>query len=183
MKKLFIVVLIVLLAACSTDTLDSTQNVPLANTVTPLPTTNAPDSDSNLKPTASPELEAYVDEVYFILYDLSQANTEMEQLFFLANARGDDYLTNDDWLKRVNKTLDALIEGANKIDAIDPVPAQAETAHGYFQMAAEQLRLVVASQREFLDGNVSAAESATEYMQLHLAYVQKGLEEVHKFQP
>jgi len=107
----------------------------------------------------------------------------MEQLFFLANARGDDYLTNDDWLKRVNKSLDALIDGADKIDAIEPVPSQAEIAHEYFQMAAEQLRLVVASQREFLNGDVYAAESATEYMQLHLAYVQKGLDEVYKFQP
>jgi len=183
MKKLFILTLIVFLAACSTATPGQTQNLTPTNIVPPpLPTTGGPDSAKTPKPTVSPEIGAYVNKIYFILEDLSQASKEMDQLFLMANARGDSF-ANEDWLKRVNKTFDALLEGADKIDAIEPVPAQAESAHEYLQLAAEELRLVVAAQQEFLDGDVYAAESAAEYMQLHLAYVQKGLEEVHKFQP
>ena len=182
MKKLFVLTLIVFLAACSNSTSEPTQNLTPTNTVAPLPTTNAPDSATTQKPTASPDLGAYVDKMYLILNDLSQARTEMDQLFFLAKARG-GYFTNEDWLKRANKTFDALIEGADKIDAIEPVPAQAESAHEYFQMAAEELRLVVASQQEFIDGETSGEESAAEYMQLYLSYVQKGLDEINKFQP
>ena len=182
MKKLYLLILIAVLSACSTVAPGPTPTLTPTNTATAFPETNASDPAKSPKPTASPELEAYVDKIYLILDDLSQASVEMDQLFFLASARN-EYLTNEDWLKRVDKTFDALLEGADKIDAIEPIPAQAESAHEYFQMAAEELRMVVASQQEFLDGNFDGAYSATEYMQLHQNYVQKGLNEINKFQP
>ena len=182
MKKLYLLILIVFLSACSTVAPEPIPTLTPTNTVIALPATNMPDPLKTPKPTASPELQAYADKVYLILDDLSQASTEMDQLFFLASARN-EYLTNEDWLKRVNKTFDALLEGADKIDTIEPVPTQAESAHKYLQIAAEELRLVVSSQQEFLNGNFDGAYSATEYMQLHQNYVQKGLNEINKFQP
>ncbi len=181
MKKLFILTLIVFLVACSTATPESTRNLTLTNTVAPLPSTSAPNPAKTLKPTASPELVDYVNKIYFILDDLSRASEEMNQLFMIAKARNN--FTNEDWLERANKTFNALIEGAEKIEAIDPVPAQAESAQEYFLMAADELRLVVSSQKEFIEGNIDGEESADEYMRLHLSFVQKGLEEVNKFQP
>lgn len=177
MKKLNLLILIVFLSACSAVTPEPTP----INTVTPFPATNAPNATTTPKPTASPELEGYVDKIYLILDDLSKASAEMDQLFMLAKAR--NYYTNEDWLERVNKTFDALIEGADKIEAIEPVPVQAESAHEYFLLAAEELRLVVLSQREFIDGNINGEESAKEHMQLHLDYVNKGLNEINRFQP
>jgi hypothetical protein len=153
------------------------------NTVTPLPPTSEPaDPAETPKPTASPELGTYVNKIYFILDDLSQASEEMNQLFILATAR-DGYFTNEDWLERINRTFEKLLAGADQIEAIEPVPAQAESAHEYFLMAAEELRRVVSSQQEFIEGNIDGAESANEYMQLHISYVQKGLEEVNKYKP
>ena len=181
MKKLFVLTLIVFLAACSATTPEPTQNLTPTNTVAPLPTTSAPNPAKTLKPTASPELKAYVDKIYLILDDLSQASTEMDQLFLMAKTRNN--YTNEAWLERINKTFDALIEGADEIETINPVPVQAEKAHEYFLMAAEELKLVVLSQQEFIEGNIDGEESASEYMQLHLAYVQKGLDEINKFQP
>lgn len=182
MKKLSLLMLIVFFAACSAVTPEPIPTVTPTNTVIPLPAISEPDLAKTSKPTASPQLDAYLNKIYFILDDLSQSSAEMDQLFVLAKART-GYMTNEDWLERVNKTFDALIEGADKIEAINPVPVQAESAHEYFLMAAEELRLVVSSQQDFIDGNIDGAESANEYMQLHSAFVQKGLEELNKFQP
>ncbi|MGD8402014.1 MAG: hypothetical protein PVJ21_00015 [Anaerolineales bacterium] len=181
MKKLFLLILIVILAACSSATPEPPQNLSPTNTVAMLSTTSAPVPTKNMKPTASPELGAYVNKIYLILDDLSRASEEMNQLFMIAKARNN--FTNEDWLERANKTFNTLIEGADKIEAIDPVPDQAEIAHEYFLMAAEELRLVVSSQKEFIEGNIDGEESANEYMRLHLSFVQKGLEEINKFQP
>jgi hypothetical protein len=184
MKKLFILTLIAFLTACSTAQPESTQNLTPTGTVAPLPTTpttGAPDPTESLKPTASPELSVYVNQIFLILDDLSRASEEMNQLFMVAKARNN--FTNEDWLERANKSFNALIEGAEKIEAIDPVPAQAEIAHEYFLMAAEELRLVVSSQKEVIEGNIDGEDSANEYMRLHLSFVQKGLEEINKFQP
>lgn len=181
MKKLFIFTLIVLLAACSTATPESTQNLTTTNTVAPVSATSTPNPAKTLKPTASPELGVYVNKIYVILDDLSRSSEEMNQLFMIAKARNN--FTNEDWLERANKTFNALIEGAEKIEAIEPVPAQAESAHEYFLMAADELRLVVSSQQEYIEGNIDGEESANEYMRLHLSFVQKGLEEINKFQP
>jgi hypothetical protein len=151
------------------------------NTVTPLPTIRQPDPAKTSRPTVSPELGVYVNKIYFILDDLSQTSGEMDQLFIIAKARND--FTNEAWLERANRTFDALIEGADKIEAIDPVPPQAESAHEYLLLAAAELRLVVSSQKEFIDGNIDGEETAYEHMQLHLAYVQKGLSELNRYQP
>jgi len=150
-------------------------------TVTLLPEVSDVDPVTTPKPTASPELNAYVNKIYFILDDFSQASEEMDQLFTIAKARND--FTNDGWLERVNKTFNTLIVGAEQIEAFEPVPVQAESAHEYFLMAADELRIVVSSQQEFIDGNIDGEETAYEHMQLHLAYVQKGLSELSKYQP
>jgi hypothetical protein len=183
MKKFFISILIVLLSACSAVTPEPTPTLTPMNTITPLPATSGPvDPAETPKQTASPDLDAYVNKIYFILDDLSQASEEMDQLFILAKAR-DGYMTDEAWLERINKTFVKLLDGADRIEAIDPVPAQAESAHEYFLLAADELRRVVAANQEFIDGNVDGEESAKEYMQLHQSYVQKGLTEIYKYQP
>jgi hypothetical protein len=181
MKKLHLFTLIVFLSACSAVTPEPSQTLTPTNTVTPLPVISEPDPAKTPKPTASPELDAYVTKIFIILDDLSQTTGEMDQLFVIGKARNS--FTNEDWLERANKTFDALIEVADKIEAIEPVPTQAESAHEYLLLAAEELRLVVSSQQEFIDGNIDGEESAYEHMQLHLAYVQKGLSELNKYQP
>lgn len=182
MKKLLLLSLIVLLSACSSVTPEPTPTLAPGNTATPLSATSAPNPATTPKPTASAELEAYVNEVFLILDDLSQTSEKMDQLFTLASRRNSD-MTDEGWLKIVDKTFEDLLAGADKIDAIKPVPVQAEDAHKYFKLAAEELRLVVDSQRDFIDGDIDGAYSATEHMQLHLSYVQKALVEVNKFEP
>ena len=181
MKKLCLLWLAVILSACSTAAPEPLHTLTPTITVTQLPATSVPDPTNIPKPTASPELEAYVDKIYLILGDLSKKSEEMDQLFVVAKTRNN--YTNEGWLERVNKTFNAIIEDADKIETIEPVPVQAESAHEYFLMAAEELKLVVLSQQEFIEGNIDGEESASEYMQLHLSYVQKGLEEINKFQP
>lgn len=182
MKKLLLLSLIVFLSACSTVASEPTPTLATGNTATPSSATNAPDPTTIPKPTASPELEAYVNKVFLILDDLSQTSEKMDQLFTLAARRNSD-MTDEGWLEIVDKTFEDLLADADEIDAIEPVPAQAEDAHEYLKLAAEEIRLVVDSQRDFIDGNIDGAYSATEHMQLHLSYVQKALDEVNKFEP
>jgi hypothetical protein len=181
MKKSYLIIMIVFLSACSAATPEPMPALTPTNTVTPLPTISEPETAKTSKPTASPELSAYVTKVYRILDDLSHTSEEMDQLFTIAKARNN--FTNEAWLERANKTFDALMDGADQIEAIEPVPAQAESAHEDFLMAAEELRLVVSAQQDFIDGEIGGEESANEYMKLHLAYVQKGLSELNKYQP
>lgn len=186
MKKLYLLIMVVFLSACSTITPEPTPtSIPTitpTNTVASSTATSVPDLTATPKPTASPELDAYVNKVYLILDDLSHAGMEMDQLFTLASRRN-EYLTDEGWLKLVNKTFDNLLDDADQIDAIEPVPAQAESAQKDLKLAAEEIRLVVKSQQEFLDGNFDGAYSATEHMQLHLNYIQSALDEINKYKP
>lgn len=181
MKKLQLLIMIVFVSACSAVTPEPIHTPIPINTVTPIPAISESDPATTPKPTVSPELDAYVNKIFYILDDLSQATGEMDQLFLIAIGRNN--FTNEGWLKQANKTFDKLIASADEIDAIEPVPAQAELAHEYFLLAAEDLRLVVSSQQDFIEGNPAGEESAYEYMQLHLANVQKGLRELNKYQP
>jgi hypothetical protein len=181
MKKLQLLIMIVFMSACSAVAPEPNRTPTPTNTVTPLPAINESDPTLTPKPTASPELDAYVNTIFHILDDLAQTTGEMDQLFVIAKGRNN--FTNEGWLKRANKTFDALIESADEIEAIDPVPSQAESAHEYLLLAAEEIRLVVSSQQEFIDGNIDGEESAYEHLQLHQAYVQKWLSELNKYQP
>jgi hypothetical protein len=179
MKKLPLLLLIVLLSACTTVTPSPTSTAVPTNTVLPATSAAAPTQIS--RPTASPELLEYVDKVFLILDDVSQASEELEQLFMVAKARND--FTNEAWVERVNKNFDSLLESADKIEAIEPVPPQAESAHEYFTLASEELRLFISVQQEVAEGNIDAEEFANDYMQLYLTNVRRGLDEVYQFQP
>lgn len=180
MKTKHLLILVLFLSACSGLATESTPTVVPANTVTPEPV-------STLTPTASstsallPDTLEYLDELVLILDDISQNSEKMDDLFYVAAARNDN-LENEAWLKLANNTLNALLEGADKIDAIDPVPAQAESAHEYFQLAAEELRLVVLYQYDVIDGDFESAYTVTEHMQLHIDYVRQAFREIEKLE-
>lgn len=180
MKTIPSLILTLLLSACSALAPEPTPTVVPTSTATPKPV-------KSLTPTASstsalqPDTLEYLDEVVLILDDISKNSDEMDDLFYLAAVRN-DYLDNEDWLKLANSTLDALLEGADKIDALDPVPAQAESAHEYFQLAAEELRLAVLYQYEVIDGDFESAFTVTEHMQLHIDYVRQAFREIEKIQ-
>jgi len=175
-----LLILALFLSACSGLASESTATVVPTDTETPqAPSTLTPAASSTSE--LQPDTLAYLDKIVLILDDISQNSDEMDDLFNLAAVRN-DYLDNEDWLRLANGSLDALLEGADKIDAIDPVPAQAEVAHQYFQLAAEELRLVVLYQYEVIDGDFESAFTVTEHMQLHIDYVRLAFREIEKLQ-
>ncbi len=129
-----------------------------------------------------PEMQDYLGTVDLILGDIANAGDELDELFFLA-AENMDFLTNEDWLKLANAALDRMSKGADAIDAITPVPVQAEKAHEYFKLAAEELRMVVKYQHEIIQGDFDSAYTVTEHMQAHLNYAEQAFDEIEKLQP
>jgi hypothetical protein len=183
MKKLIPLLLFVLLAACSTSEPETTPKAVSTNTVTAtqIPTTSedlAPESVS----TMSPEVQEYLGKVDQILADIAAAGNELDELFFLA-ANNPSYLDDEGWLKLANGALNRMAKGADAIDVIAPVPTEAERAHEFFQLAAEELRSVVLYQHEVIQGDFDSAYDVTEHMNAHLNYAEQAFDEIEKLQP
>jgi hypothetical protein len=183
MKKITPLLLVALLSACSTTEPEPTPTV-LPTSI--IAATKAPDTSEELTPesvsTMLPEMQEYLGKVDLILADIAIAGDELDELFYLA-ANNPSYLDNEGWLKLANETLDRMSKGADAIDAITPVPTEAEKAHEFFKLAAEELRMVVLFQHEVIQGDFDSAYDVTEHMNAHLDYAEQAFDEIEKLQP
>ena len=183
MKKTPLLLLIAfVLSACSAPAPESIERSVSTSTATPSLPAATPTFEVSESPTMTPEMREYIRSVNLVLQDISEAGNELDELFYLASLQM-EYLEDDSWIKLANDSLDRMSNGADAIDAISPVPPEAEKAHELFQLAAEELRSVVLYQREVIQGDFEAAYIVTEHMQAHLDYAQKAFDEIEKIQP
>ena len=155
MKKIFIIISVLLLSACS--------SVP-------------PSASTPIPPTPVVEYAGKTEPVWEIIESISStldslhAQAEIEQ----------SLLNNQDWQYKVVITSDQLLNAVNDLENISPIPPETELIQSYNESASFHIRASIADQMVYLStGNEEYLESARNQLDLSMGYLRAAKTTLH----
>jgi len=132
-------------------------------TATSIPLTNTP------QPTKIPDLKPYFNKVSPIMISMQSEMEEFMNLNSQIQYSRETFYTLA-WRDQINVVLDKLLNSADDLESIEPVPPQVKTFDGYLDQIASEIKMLVANYHLFLDSaNLSYLDSATKNIEKILA--------------